>query len=156
MEHKCPSVRALVGLHMATHLELSAHTATYDGIACPVCKQRQYTTRLASDIHFYRHEMGWDIDTVRTEGLQANYIVRTVGEFPKVPAPVAEDQPRWRCLAFKVVNGKPGPAVKSAQAHGIRYPEQPDQRSTTDLTGRWAYGYCGSCNEYTLWQQEKS
>lgn len=145
----------LTALHLATRQEYSAHEATYDGLTCPFCKKSHRTTRFASTIHTLRHEYGWDIETDRENGLQANYLVKKAGAMPKDAALIRDDLQRWTCLGYKRTRTGPGAQVKGYISHDIQYPNQPEQSSTTDAEGRWAWGHCSTCGEMTMWQKRK-
>lgn len=153
-EHRCPSILMLAALYLATRKELSAHEATYNGLPCPTCKRSTRTTRLASTIHTLRHDWGWDIKTERAEGLQAIYLVDKVGEMPKSAAKPPKGMQEWTCLGYKRTSRGPGPRAKEFATHGITYPNQPDQTSTTDADGRWAWGHCADCEQVTMWQKK--
>lgn len=62
--------------------ELSAYTAVYEGIKCPVDGVEHRITRLAAIIFTLRHELSWVIDQSKEPGKLALYTLVGEGLLP--------------------------------------------------------------------------
>lgn len=62
--------------------ELSAFTAVYEGIDCPVDGTKHRITRLAAIIFTLRHELSWVIDQSKEPGKLALYTLVGEGLLP--------------------------------------------------------------------------